>query len=46
MKRTLPWLLGGVVLAVGFILYVSSSGRDKLNVTPDAQRQIEKAKRR
>jgi len=33
------------VLVIGFVLYRSHSAT-KLNVTPDAEREIEKAKRR
>jgi Tfp pilus assembly protein PilO len=45
VKRTLLWLIVAAVLVIGFVLYRSRS-RDHLNVTPDAEREIEKAKRR
>jgi type VI protein secretion system component VasF len=45
LKRTLLWLLITAVLVVAFLLYRSSL-RNRLNVTPDAAREIEKAKRR
>ena len=45
MNRTLLWLIVAVALMIGFVLYRSHSAT-KLNVTPDAEREIEKAKRR
>ena len=45
MKRILLWLIVAVALVIGFVLYHSHS-TTKLNVTPDAEREIEKAKRR
>jgi hypothetical protein len=45
MKRALLWLIVAAVLLIGFVLYRARSGSD-LNVTPDAAREIEKAKRR
>jgi hypothetical protein len=45
MKWTLLWLLVAALLVVGFLLYRSRAGSE-LNVTPDAAREIEKAKRR
>jgi len=44
MKRILLWLIVAAVLVIGFVLYRSRSG-DRLDVTPDAERQIEKAKK-
>jgi hypothetical protein len=44
MKRPLLWLIVAAVLVIGFIIYRSRSA--SLNVTPDAKREIEKAKRR
>jgi beta-lactam-binding protein with PASTA domain len=47
MTRILPWLLfifGIAALVISFIAYRSSGSH--LNVTPDAEREIEKAKRR
>jgi hypothetical protein len=44
LKRLLLWLIVAVVLLIGFLLYRSQSGND-LNVTPEAEREIEKAKR-
>jgi hypothetical protein len=45
MKRILLWLIVVTVLLIGFVLYRSQS-RTHLNVTPDAEREIERAKRR
>jgi hypothetical protein len=45
VKRILLWLIVAAVLVVGFLLYRSRPGTH-LNVTPDAEREIEKAKRR
>jgi hypothetical protein len=45
VKQILLWLIVALVLVIGFLLYRSRSG-DHLNVTPEAQREIEKAERR
>jgi hypothetical protein len=45
VKRLLLWLIVTLVLMIGFVLYSSRSG-DRRNVTPDAEREIEKAERR
>ena len=45
MKKILLWLIVAAALVIGFALYRSRSGTH-LNVTPDAEREIEKAKRR
>ena len=45
MNRTLLWLIVAAALVIGFVLYRSRSATH-LNVTPDAEREIEKAKRR
>ena len=45
LKRTLLWLIVLAVLVIGFVLYRSRT-RNRLNVTPDAEREIERAKRR
>jgi hypothetical protein len=45
MNRIWRWLLVAVLLIVGLVLYLSRP-RGNLNVTPDAEREIEKAKRR
>jgi hypothetical protein len=45
MKKTLIWLIVIAVCLIGFFVYRSWTG-SHLNVTPDAQREIEKAKRR
>jgi hypothetical protein len=45
MKRILLWLILAGLLAIGFLLYRSRSDSN-LNVTPDAKREIEKAKQR
>jgi hypothetical protein len=45
VKRILLLLILATVLAVGFLLYRSRS-ESHLNVTPDAEREIQKAKRR
>jgi hypothetical protein len=44
-KRPLLWLIVAVALMIGFLLYRARSGSN-LNVTPDAGREIEKARRR
>jgi hypothetical protein len=43
-RRILLWLIIGVVL-VSFVVY-RTRPRTRFNVTPDAERAIEKAKRR
>jgi len=45
VKRIVLWLILAAVLAIGFLLYRSRS-ESPLNVTPDAEREIQKAKRR
>ena len=45
MRRALLWLIVVAILLVGFLLYRSHSDSN-LQVTPDAAREIEKAKRR
>lgn len=45
MKRTLLWLALVLILGIAFLLYRSRSA-DRLDVTPDAAREIEKAKKR
>jgi hypothetical protein len=45
VKRTVLWLIVAAILAIGFVLHRSRAGSN-LNVTPDAAREIEKAKRR
>jgi hypothetical protein len=45
MNRTLLWIILAAALVLGFLLYRSRSASD-LRVTPDAERAIEKAKRR
>jgi hypothetical protein len=45
VKRTLLRLIVAAVLIIAFVLY-RSRPRTHLNVTPDAQREIERAKRR
>jgi hypothetical protein len=45
MKRILIWLVVAIALLIGFLVYRSGSGHT-LNVSPDAGREIEKAKRR
>jgi hypothetical protein len=45
VKRIVLWLLVTAALAIGFAIYRSRS-RSDLNVTPEAAREIEKAKRR
>jgi len=44
LKQLLLWLVVVAVLLIGLLLYRSQSGND-LNVTPEAEREIEKAKR-
>lgn len=45
MKRILLWLILASLIAIGFLLY-RSRPESNLNVTPDARREIEKAKGR
>jgi len=45
VKQLLLWLIVAMVLLIGLLLYRSQSGSG-LNVTPEAEREIEKAKRR
>ena len=45
MNRTLLWLIVAAALMIGFVFHHSHSAT-KLNVTPDAGREIEKAKQR
>jgi hypothetical protein len=44
LKQLLLWLIVAMVLLIGLLLYRSRSAND-LNVTPEAERAIEKAKR-
>jgi len=43
MKRLLPWLIVATVLIIGLVVYCAHSG-DRLNVAPEAERAIDKAK--
>jgi HAMP domain-containing protein len=45
MKRLFLWLALALVLLIAFLFYRSRSA-NRLDVTPDAAREIEKAKRR
>ena len=45
MTRKLMWLIAATLLLIGFVLYLRQPG-DNLNVTPDARREIDEAKRR
>ena len=45
MTKKLMWLIAATLLLIGFVLYLRQPG-DNLNVTPDARREIDKAKRR
>ena len=45
MTQKLMWLIAATLLLIGFVLYLRQPG-DNLNVTPDARREIDKAKRR
>ena len=45
VKRTLLWLILAAAIIAGIALYRSRSGI-RLNVAPDAEREIERAKRR
>jgi len=44
VKRALLWLIVVGILAIAFVVYQHRS--ENLNVTPDAQRAIEKARQR
>jgi hypothetical protein len=46
MNRTVLWLIIAAVILIGFVLYYRSRSGNNLNVTPDAKREIEKAKQR
>jgi len=45
VKRALLYLIVAVLLAIAFLLYQHRSA-NRLNVTPDAERAIEKARQR
>ena len=45
VKRILLWLIVLVILVIALMLYRSRSRTD-MNVAPDAEREIEKAKRK
>jgi len=45
VKQLLLWLVVAVVVLIGFLLYRAYSG-NHLNVAPEAEREIERAKRR
>ena len=45
MRRILLWLIVAAILVIGFAVYRSRS-RNHLDVTPEAHKEIEKAKRR
>ena len=45
MKKILVWLIAAVILVIGLAVYWSRS-RNHLEVTPEAAREIERAKRR
>jgi hypothetical protein len=45
LKRILLWLIVAIALLIALVIYRSRSG-GRLNVTPDAAREIEKAKER
>jgi len=45
MKRILLWLIVAAILLLGLVIYRSRSA-NHLDVTPDAERAIEKAKGR
>jgi hypothetical protein len=44
VKQLLLWLIIVVVSLIGFLLYRSHSGNN-LDITPEAQREIDKAQR-
>jgi len=45
MKRILLWLILAAILLLGLVIYRNRSA-NQLNITPDAEREIEKAKGR
>jgi len=45
LKQLLLWLIVVVILLIGLLLFRSQSASN-LNVTPEAQREIDKAQRR
>jgi hypothetical protein len=45
LRRFLLWLIIVAVLLIGLLLYRSRSGNN-LSITPEAEQEIEKAKRR
>ena len=44
--KILLWIMLAAVLVAAAAVYVSRASRNHLNLTPDAGREIEKAKRR
>jgi hypothetical protein len=46
VNKILLWMVVAVVLVTMIGWYMSHANRDKLNVAPDARREIEKAKRK
>jgi hypothetical protein len=45
VKRILLWLIVAA-LVIGFVLYLSRTSSNRLNIDPHAAEEIEKAKRR
>jgi hypothetical protein len=45
VKRILLWLLVAAAMVIGYAVYRSRSSSNRLNVAPEAGREIEKAKR-
>jgi hypothetical protein len=46
MKSKLLWLIVGVALILGCVLYFYRASRNRLDIDPHAAEEIEKAKRR
>jgi hypothetical protein len=46
MRRPILWLALAALLVVVYVLYRSRQNEPRLNVEPNAAREIEKAKRR
>ena len=46
MNKTVLWILAAAFVIAACVLYAVHASRKQLDVAPDAQREIEKAKRR
>jgi hypothetical protein len=46
MNSKLLWLMVGVAIILGYVLYLSLAPRSRLEIDPHARQEIEKAKHR